>query len=210
MFGLPAVPNTAVPVPDPSSPPKNAVRKRVVVHHHVAVLHRELRERGLLRRTEGAELLDRRQRLLDQRVGGAHARVGLRHTGDLRQRGVDLIEGAQADVGLGGRSAGGRRRTGTGGSDRSAVVADAIEGQEEQVVEHALSSAMTVPTDDMLLAGAGGVARADRRGPAARRPGRRALRAPFTPMRMPSIGRFGIDVAVGSRLMKVGLVNCRP
>src|SRR5689334_467619 len=79
------------------------------IHHLRAVLDGQLRETGLLRRAEGAELLDRGQRLLHEVVGRHDARVGLRHAGDLRQGRVELVEGAQAHVRLGRQVGRGRR-----------------------------------------------------------------------------------------------------
>ena len=49
MFGLPAVPNTAVPRARSVEAAEERGAQGVVVHQHVAVLDRELRERGLLR-----------------------------------------------------------------------------------------------------------------------------------------------------------------
>ena len=130
------------PCPIASSRAEERARAaRVSSTSYVAVLHRELGERGLLRRTEGAELLDGRQRLLDQRRRSARTRVLVCGTPVISDSVVSsLIEGAQADVGFGRQIRRGVRRGRRHRRIRSrmAVGADAIEGQEEHVVEHAL------------------------------------------------------------------------
>ena len=176
-----------------SEPPKNAVRSAGVVDHaRCSTGSRAARARsaatGRRRRTSRST----GSACLTSVVGAGDARVGLRNTGDLRQRRVELVEGAQADVGFRpAASAGGGRRRHRRIGGTCACGADLLEGQEEQVVEHALLEADDRADGRHLLAGAGGVARAaDGRRSAATYAWPACASAPFTPMRTPSIGRF--------------------
>ena len=134
------MPKIAVPVAVGfSEPPKNAVRSVGVVHHLVAVLDRELRERGLLRRTEGAELLDRRQRLLDQRRRWRATRVLVCGTPVICDNVALSSSKVRRPTSDSGRQI--RRRAPRASAPADPVVgwrADPLEGQEEQVVDRAL------------------------------------------------------------------------
>ena len=75
--------------------------QRAVVHHHRAVLDRELRDARLVRGQEGLDARHRRQLLLSP--AGRSARTPafvVGHTGDARHALVELLERAHTDVGL--------------------------------------------------------------------------------------------------------------
>jgi hypothetical protein len=97
------VPNVATPVADGfSDAPKNAVRSAGVSTIWLQYWMPSCASAVCCCGAEVAELLGRRQRLLDERVGRATRAFVGRDTGDLRQRFVQLIEVRRPDIGFRG------------------------------------------------------------------------------------------------------------
>ena len=161
VFGAPDVPNAAVPVPD-SARREERGAQRGVVDHHVAVLDRELRDAGLVRGQEGLDASrPPAAPACTQRVGGcARPRWSCGTPVIARQRRVELIERAQADIRLRRQIRRRRRAAGTGGPAQTCDACRCCRRSGRTGRRPGPSRApMTVPTVDSSWPVAGGVVR---------------------------------------------------